>query len=57
MVRVEGKPDDIVDSYIHIQGGRGVNGVLVVMSGGTPELAHDVAVHVAFARPEVPQPR
>jgi elongation factor Ts len=52
VVRVEGKPDDIVDSYIHIQGGRGVNGVLVVMSGGTPELAHDVAVHVAFARPK-----
>ena len=51
-MRVEGKPDDIVDSYIHIQGGRGVNGVLVVMSGGTPELAHDVAVHVAFARPK-----
>jgi len=52
VVRVEGKPDDIVDSYLHIQGGRGVNGVLVVLSGGTPQLAHDVAVHVAFARPK-----
>ena len=52
VVRVEGKPDDIVDSYIHIQGGRGVNGVLVVLSGGTSELAHDVAVHIAFARPK-----
>jgi elongation factor Ts len=52
VVRVEGKPDDIVDSYLHIQGGRGVNGVLVVMSGGSPELAHDVAVHIAFARPK-----
>lgn len=52
VVRVEGKPDDIVDSYLHIQGGRGVNGVLVVISGGSPELAHDVAVHIAFARPK-----
>ena len=52
IARVEGKPDDVVESYIHIQGGRGVNGVLVVMAGGTSELAHDVAVHVAFARPK-----
>jgi elongation factor Ts len=52
VARVEGKPDDVVESYIHIQGGRGVNGVLVVMAGGTSELAHDVAVHVAFARPK-----
>lgn len=52
VVRVEGKPDDVVDSYLHIQGGRGVNGVLVVMSGGSEQLAHDVAVHVAFARPK-----
>jgi elongation factor Ts len=50
--RVEGGPGDTVESYLHIQGGRGVNGVIVVMSDGTPELAHDVAVHVAFARPK-----
>jgi elongation factor Ts len=35
-----------------VQGGRGVNGVLVEMSGATQELAHDVAVHIAFARPK-----
>jgi elongation factor Ts len=29
-----------------------VNGVLVEMSGATAELAHDVAVHIAFARPK-----
>ena len=52
VVRVEGKPDDVVESYLHIQGGRGVNGVLVVLAGGTSQLAHDVAVHVAFARPK-----
>jgi elongation factor Ts len=38
--------------YEHIQGGRGVNGVLVEMTGASQELAHDIAVHVAFARPK-----
>ena len=38
-------------TYLHMQSGRGVNAVLVEMRGGTDELAHDVAVHVAFARP------
>ena len=52
VVRLEGGPGDIIESYLHMQGGRGVNGVLVVLSDGTPELAHDVAVHIAFARPK-----
>ena len=38
-------------TYLHTQAGRGVNAVLVELRGGTAELAHDVAVHVAFARP------
>ncbi len=46
--------DSIVGTYLHMQSGRGVNAVLVEMRGGTDELAHDVAVHVAFARPLVP---
>jgi elongation factor Ts len=50
--RLEAADGDLVESYLHIQGGRGVNGVIVVLSGGTPELAHDVAVHIAFARPK-----
>jgi elongation factor Ts len=51
VVRFEAAPGNILDFYQHVQGGRGVNGVLVEMSGGSQELAHDVAVHVAFARP------
>jgi elongation factor Ts len=39
-------------TYLHRQDGRGVNGVLVVLGGGDDELAHDVAVHIAFAKPE-----
>ena len=51
VVRLEAGEGQVIDSYLHVQGGRGVNGVLVVLQGGTAELAHDVAVHIAFARP------
>ena len=44
--------DNILDSYVHMQGGRGVNAVLVEMAGASQSLAHDVAVHIAFARPK-----
>jgi elongation factor Ts len=52
VVRIEAAPGNVIDSYLHIQGGRGVNGVLVEMSGASKELAHDIAVHVGFARPK-----
>jgi elongation factor Ts len=52
VVRIEPGPGNILDSYLHIQGGRGVNGVLVELKGGTAEIAHDIAVHIAFARPK-----
>ena len=42
----------IVDTYLHRQDGRGVNGVVVVLEGGSKELAHDLAVHIAFAKPQ-----
>ncbi len=41
-----------IGHYEHIQGGRGVNGVLVELADASAELAHDVAVHIAFARPK-----
>ena len=50
-LRIEAAAGNVIDSYLHVQGGRGVNGVLIEMSGATQELAHDVAVHIAFARP------
>lgn len=52
VVRIEAAEGNTIDSYLHIQGGRGVNAVLVEMSGGSTELAHDVAVHIAFAKPQ-----
>ena len=51
VVRFEAASGNVLDSYLHMQGGRGVNGVLVEVAGGTKELAHDIAVHIGFARP------
>jgi elongation factor Ts len=52
VVRIEAAPGNVLDSYLHIQGGRGVNATLVEVANGSQELAHDVAVHIAFARPK-----
>ncbi len=49
--RFEAADGNLLDSYLHIQDGRGVNAVLVELAGGNRELAHDVAVHIAFAKP------
>lgn len=52
VVRFEAPAGHVIDSYLHIQGGRGVNAVLVELEGGTAELAHDVAVHAGFTKPK-----
>jgi elongation factor Ts len=52
VVRIEAAPDSILDTYLHKQDGRGVNAVIVELDGGSQELAHDVAIHIAFAKPE-----
>jgi elongation factor Ts len=52
VVRFEAAAGNLLESYTHIQGGRGVNAVLLEMQGGSAELGHDIAVHVAFARPK-----
>jgi len=51
VVRFELNPGSDLGTYLHTQAGRGVNAVLVELTGGNAELAHDVAVHIAFARP------
>ena len=52
VVRIDAAAGNIVESYQHIQGGRGVNAVLVEVQGGSVDLAPDIAVHIAFARPK-----
>jgi len=51
VVRFQTGAGNVLEGYLHEQNGRGVNGILVELAGGTPQLAHDVAVHIAFGRP------
>lgn len=51
VVRLEAGDQEEVSGYLHVQADRGVNGVLVQLKNGSEELAHDIALHVAFARP------
>ena len=43
---------NILDSYVHRQDGRGVNAVVVEGSGVDADALHQVALHVAFAKPQ-----
>ncbi|WP_423920720.1 translation elongation factor Ts [Candidatus Poriferisodalis sp.] len=49
--RFEAPASSCIDAYVHQQNGRGVNAVLVELDGATPEVAHDVALHIASSRP------
>jgi elongation factor Ts len=51
IARVEASGGDLLDTYLHRQDGRGVNGVIVELQGGTTEVAHAVALHIAFTKP------
>ena len=53
VVRFVAGEGNVLDTYLHIQNGRGVNGIVVELQGGTAELAHDIAVHIAFGKPSV----
>jgi elongation factor Ts len=50
--RLEAGEDEVVDTYIHHQAGRGVNGVIIVVKGASEEVAHEIAVHAAFTKPQ-----
>jgi elongation factor Ts len=49
--RLVAQSGQVVDTYLHQQAGRGVNAVAVVLEGGSEELAHEIAVHIAFTKP------
>ena len=51
VVRIAAAAGNVVDTYLHRQDGRGVLGVLVELAGGTQDLAHEIAVHIAFTKP------
>ncbi len=49
--RLEAGAGEVVETYVHQQAGRGVNAVAVIVKDGSQEVAHEVAVHIAFAKP------
>jgi elongation factor Ts len=51
VVRFEAAPGNTLDTYVHVQDGRGVNAVIVEGSGVDPGILHDIALHIAFAKP------
>jgi elongation factor Ts len=48
---VDASEGNLIDTYLHVQDGRGVNGVIVEGSGVSQEDLHQIALHVAFAKP------
>ena len=51
VVRMEAADGNVVDTYLHRQEGRGKVGVLIEVAGGSQEIAHEIAIHIAFAKP------
>ena len=50
--RLEASDGSILDCYLHRQDGRGVNAVVVEGRGVEAEALHQVALHIAFAKPQ-----
>jgi elongation factor Ts len=51
VARFEAAEGNVLDAYLHSQDGRGTNGVLLEVAGVDEELAHEIALHIAFAKP------
>ena len=49
--RIEPADGNLIDTYLHVQDGRGINAVVVEGSGVSQDDLHQVALHVAFAKP------
>jgi len=52
VARYEAAEGNGLDAYVHIQDGRGANGVLIEIEGASDEVAHEIALHCAFAKPD-----
>lgn len=51
VARFEAADGNVLGAYVHIQDGRGTNAVLIEIEGTDAETAHEVALHIAFAKP------
>lgn len=53
VVKIQAAGGNVLDTYLHTQDGRGTSAVVVEARGVSQELAHEVALHIAFAKPSV----
>jgi len=51
VVRVEAAAGNTLDTYLHVQDGRGINAVVIEGRDVPAETLHEIALHVAFAKP------
>lgn len=51
VIRIEAGAGNLLDTYLHSQDGRGINAVIVEGSGVDAETLHEIALHIAFAKP------
>jgi len=51
VILVEAADGNFIDTYLHRQDRRGVNGVIVEANGLDQETLHQIALHIAFAKP------
>jgi elongation factor Ts len=51
VVRIEAAAGNLLDTYVHTQDGRGINAVVIEGSGVDQETLHEIALHIAFAKP------
>lgn len=53
VVKVQAADGNVLDTYLHTQDGRGTSAVVVEARGVSQEMAHEIALHIAFAKPSV----
>jgi elongation factor Ts len=51
VARIEAAPGNQLDTYLHVQDGRGINAVIVEGNDVDQETLHEIALHIAFAKP------
>lgn len=49
---VEAAEGNALDTYLHVQDGRGTIGIIVEGNGVDPDALHSIALHIAFANPQ-----
>jgi elongation factor Ts len=51
VARIEAAPGNTIDTYLHQQDGRGINAVIVEGHDVPADVLHEIALHIAFAKP------